>query len=274
MAPGSGAVIGTRWPLIHAVERALRRPLEESSSSSALWLAQRLAASPFREVRLFSLPCLERSLRDDPERSWQLHAPPRPRRPGLDQRRQPRLGLRAGHPAGAVPLGGTRAARLLDAARWSAAWSARPWRACRYEIHAAGRSPRPRRGSRARADRRFSWATPTTRSRRPSAGRCGSGAAWIAAPSRRSCSIARPDRGCAGRRRPPRLGDPRFARAGRSPRGVGARAHGWPASARSGASPSTSEAATGRRRASRLRCDMADVRRSRSRVSASHGGRA
>jgi 3-methyladenine DNA glycosylase AlkD len=72
VAPGSGAVIGTRWPLVHAVERALRRPLRESSSSSALWLAQRLAASEYREIRLFSLPCLERSLPDDPERSWQL----------------------------------------------------------------------------------------------------------------------------------------------------------------------------------------------------------
>ncbi len=72
VAPGSEAVIGTRWPLIHAIERALRRPLRDSSSSSALWLAQRLASSEFREVRLFSLPCLERSLPDDPERSWQL----------------------------------------------------------------------------------------------------------------------------------------------------------------------------------------------------------
>jgi 3-methyladenine DNA glycosylase AlkD len=72
VAPGSGAVIGTRWPLVHAIERALRGPLKESSSSSALWLAQRLASSEFREVRLFSLPCLERSLPDDPERSWQL----------------------------------------------------------------------------------------------------------------------------------------------------------------------------------------------------------
>ena len=72
VAPGSAAVIGTRWPLVHAVERALRRPLRESSSSSALWLAQRLASSEYREVRLFSLPCLERSLPDDPERSWQL----------------------------------------------------------------------------------------------------------------------------------------------------------------------------------------------------------
>lgn len=72
VAPGSGPVIGTRWPLVHAVEGALRRPLGESSSSSALSLAQRLAASEYREIRLFSLPCLVRSLPDDPERSWQL----------------------------------------------------------------------------------------------------------------------------------------------------------------------------------------------------------
>jgi 3-methyladenine DNA glycosylase AlkD len=35
-------------------------------------LAQRLAASEFREVRLFSLPCLLRALPEDPERAWQL----------------------------------------------------------------------------------------------------------------------------------------------------------------------------------------------------------
>ena len=72
IAPGSGATIGVRWPLVHAIERALKRPLGESSSSSALWLAQRLARSEYREVRLFSLPALRRTLPDDPERAWQL----------------------------------------------------------------------------------------------------------------------------------------------------------------------------------------------------------
>jgi hypothetical protein len=72
VAPGSGATIGVRWPLVHAVQRTLRRPLAEASSSSALWLAQRLSSSEYREVRLFSLPCLLRALPDDPERAWQL----------------------------------------------------------------------------------------------------------------------------------------------------------------------------------------------------------
>lgn len=72
VAPGSGATIGVRWPLVHAIERALRVPLAELSSSSALWLAQRLARSEYREVRLFSLPALLRALTDDPERAWQL----------------------------------------------------------------------------------------------------------------------------------------------------------------------------------------------------------
>ena len=72
VAPGSGATIGVRWPLVHAIERALKRPLAESSSSSTLWLAQRLARSEYREVRLFSLPALLQTLPDDPERAWQL----------------------------------------------------------------------------------------------------------------------------------------------------------------------------------------------------------
>jgi hypothetical protein len=36
VAPGSGAVIGVRWPLIHAVESQLRRSLAESSAASAV----------------------------------------------------------------------------------------------------------------------------------------------------------------------------------------------------------------------------------------------
>lgn len=72
VAPGSGAVLSVRWPLIGTVERALRRPLSEGSAASALWLAQRLAGEAEREVRLFSHVPLRRSLVDDPERSWQL----------------------------------------------------------------------------------------------------------------------------------------------------------------------------------------------------------
>ena len=72
VSPGAGQVIGVRWPLVDAVAGQLRQPLHESSSASALWLAQRLAAAEQREVRLFSHVPLRRSLPDDPERSWQL----------------------------------------------------------------------------------------------------------------------------------------------------------------------------------------------------------
>jgi 3-methyladenine DNA glycosylase AlkD len=72
VAPGSGAVFGVRWPLVNAVAGQLRRPLAESSSASALWLAQRLAVADEHELRLFSHVPLRRALIDDPERSWQL----------------------------------------------------------------------------------------------------------------------------------------------------------------------------------------------------------
>jgi 3-methyladenine DNA glycosylase AlkD len=72
VAPGSGQSIGVRWPLVNAVAGQLRRPLAESSASSALWLAERLSHADEHEVRLFSHVPLRRALQDDPERSWQL----------------------------------------------------------------------------------------------------------------------------------------------------------------------------------------------------------
>jgi 3-methyladenine DNA glycosylase AlkD len=72
VAPGSGATIGVRWPLLHTMESALRPSLAAASAASVLSLAQRLAAAETREVRLVALPCLRRSLPDEPERSWQL----------------------------------------------------------------------------------------------------------------------------------------------------------------------------------------------------------
>ena len=71
VAPGSGAVIGVRWPLVRAVGRQLRGPLLEGSSASAISLAQRLVRSEIREIRLFATVPLEASLADDPERTWQ-----------------------------------------------------------------------------------------------------------------------------------------------------------------------------------------------------------
>jgi len=72
VAPTADPVIAIRAPLIAAVERQLRAPLRVASAASALSLAQRLAAEPEREIRLFSVIPLRRSLLDDPERSWQV----------------------------------------------------------------------------------------------------------------------------------------------------------------------------------------------------------
>lgn len=72
VAPGSGEVFGVRNPLMAAVAGQLRQPLKQSSSSSALWLAERLATEKERELVLFSHVALARALPDDPERTWQL----------------------------------------------------------------------------------------------------------------------------------------------------------------------------------------------------------
>ncbi len=72
VAPGSGSVLGVRSPLMAAVARQLREPLRQSSSSSALWLAERLSAEEERELVLFSHVALARALPSDPEQSWQL----------------------------------------------------------------------------------------------------------------------------------------------------------------------------------------------------------
>jgi len=72
VAPGSGAVFGVRNPLMVAVARQLSEPLRQSSPSSALWLADRLASEEERELVLFSHVALARALPADPERSWQL----------------------------------------------------------------------------------------------------------------------------------------------------------------------------------------------------------
>ena len=72
VAPGSGQVFGVRNPLMAAVAGQLRQPLKHSSSSSALYLAERLVTEEEREVVLFSHVALARALQGDPERTWQL----------------------------------------------------------------------------------------------------------------------------------------------------------------------------------------------------------
>jgi len=72
LAPTTDGTLAVRAPLQDALLRCLRDPIADSSPDVVLWLAQRLATEPVREVRLFALPCLRRTLPSDPERSWQL----------------------------------------------------------------------------------------------------------------------------------------------------------------------------------------------------------
>jgi 3-methyladenine DNA glycosylase AlkD len=72
VAPGAGAVLGVRAPLVAAIARPLRRTLREAPSAYSIYLAERLIRSDYQEVRVFAHLPIERSLPDDPERSWQL----------------------------------------------------------------------------------------------------------------------------------------------------------------------------------------------------------
>jgi hypothetical protein len=72
VSPDVPADLAVRGPLVSLIERPVSKALREGSSSSALMLGQRLAQSEQREMRMFVLPCLRRSLADDPELTWQL----------------------------------------------------------------------------------------------------------------------------------------------------------------------------------------------------------
>lgn len=72
VSPGADNELAVRAPLLAGIRKPLDRALRAGSGSIALYLAARLAGEDQRELRLFALPCLEHSLTDDPERTWQL----------------------------------------------------------------------------------------------------------------------------------------------------------------------------------------------------------
>jgi hypothetical protein len=72
VSPGTDGTFALRGPLREAVMQPVRRALREGSSASAVWLAQALASAGHRDLRLYALSCLRRSLSEDPEQSWQL----------------------------------------------------------------------------------------------------------------------------------------------------------------------------------------------------------
>jgi hypothetical protein len=72
LSPGADATYGVRGPLREAVSGPVRAALRRGSTSSALWLAQRLAVAGHRDLRLYALPAVRISLQEDPEQAWQL----------------------------------------------------------------------------------------------------------------------------------------------------------------------------------------------------------
>lgn len=72
VAPGIGAILGVRWPLLAAVERGFRRATKHDRATTMLFLADRLFREPELEHRWFAFGLLKRTLETDPERTWQL----------------------------------------------------------------------------------------------------------------------------------------------------------------------------------------------------------
>jgi 3-methyladenine DNA glycosylase AlkD len=72
VAPGIGPTHGVRWPLIAAVVRGFRTATKRDRPTPLLFLADRLFKEPHLEARWFAFALLERTLAQEPERTWQL----------------------------------------------------------------------------------------------------------------------------------------------------------------------------------------------------------
>jgi 3-methyladenine DNA glycosylase AlkD len=72
VAPGLGMTLGVRWPLLAAVIRGFRQATKGDRPTSLLFLADRLFREEHLEARWVAFGLLERTLKDDPERTWQL----------------------------------------------------------------------------------------------------------------------------------------------------------------------------------------------------------
>ena len=70
--PETPARYAVRGPLSDALQKPVRKALGESSTISALRLAERLTDTDHRDLRLYALTPLRIALPEDPELSWQL----------------------------------------------------------------------------------------------------------------------------------------------------------------------------------------------------------
>lgn len=72
VAPGIGPLFGVRLPLLAAIGRGFRQSTRRDRPTSILMVADRLFRERELEHRWFALGLLERTVREDPERTWQL----------------------------------------------------------------------------------------------------------------------------------------------------------------------------------------------------------
>jgi 3-methyladenine DNA glycosylase AlkD len=72
VAPGIGPVIGVRQPLLHAVTGGLRAATRRDRPASVLDVAGHLVREPMLELHWIAYGLLERTIVDEPERTWQL----------------------------------------------------------------------------------------------------------------------------------------------------------------------------------------------------------
>ena len=72
IAPGLGPSHGVRWPLLAAVIRGFKGATRQDRPTALLFLADRLFREEHLEARWFAFALLERTLKDDAERTWQL----------------------------------------------------------------------------------------------------------------------------------------------------------------------------------------------------------
>jgi 3-methyladenine DNA glycosylase AlkD len=72
IAPGIGPVLGIRQPLLRAVGSGLHAATRGVPSSTQLDIAARLVREPVIELHWLAFGIMERTVRDEPERTWQL----------------------------------------------------------------------------------------------------------------------------------------------------------------------------------------------------------
>jgi 3-methyladenine DNA glycosylase AlkD len=72
VAPGIGPILGVRQPLLHATTHGLRAAMRRDRSSAVIDVAGHLLRDDLLELHWIAFGLLERTIREDPERSWQL----------------------------------------------------------------------------------------------------------------------------------------------------------------------------------------------------------